>query len=161
MKDFEDILRDWENRRESREHEGAKKSEKDPAQHPMYHALDRYPPSGQTKREKERAEARSRSAGVSAGRRLPVSEVVDLHGLTRQEALKACDEAVRRNAAGSERRRVLIIHGKGLHSRGNERLRDAVRRFLRDHPLVGETGVPPARDGGDGAVWAVCRRRGR
>lgn len=148
MSEFEEILRRWERRGPG---EG---------RHPMERALDRYPPK---KGEKERsAEAReSRGRQKPAGKRLPLSETVDLHGMRVEEALSFLDGVIRRNAGRNGSRRILVIHGKGLHSSTGARLRDAVRAYLREHPLVGETGVPPARDGGDGAVWAVCRYRSR
>lgn len=153
MSDFEEVLGNWEKRR--------KESREEPMKNPMYHALDRYPPSGQVKREKETPGSTGTNRRLKSGKKLPISEVVDLHGCTRKEALRICGEVVRKNATHLERRRILIIHGKGIHSDGQVTLREVVRKFLQDHPLVGETGVPPAGEGGDGAVWAVCRHRSR
>ena len=145
MPDFEEILNQWENSSSRR-------------RHPMEDALDRYPPSGRSKREKRPGDG---SNHRTAGRRLPVVEEVDLHGMKVEEALRFCDDAVRRNVRPGERRRIIVVHGKGIHSPRGSRLSETIREFLRQHPLVGETGVPPAKEGGDGATWAVCRQRSR
>lgn len=155
MDDFGETLRKWEQLREE-------KKEEDKT-NPMSEALDLYPPSGKVAKEKSRGSsgAGPESKRTVAGRRLPVSEVVDLHGMTGAEAIEICESAIRRNALPGERRRILLIHGKGIHSSRGRRLSEVVRNYLKNHPLVGETGIPPAKEGGDGAVWAVCRQRSR
>ncbi|MFP4426260.1 MAG: Smr/MutS family protein [Spirochaetaceae bacterium] len=149
MDDFEETLRKWEaQRREERK------------KNPMEEAIELYPPTKRIAKEKDSAALSGRKKAV-AGRRLPVRELVDLHGLTSGEAIMLCEEAIRRNALPGEYRRILIIHGKGIHSVGGAKLLAVVRKYVKNHPLVGEIGVPPAKEGGDGAVWAVCRQRSR
>lgn len=149
MGDFGETLNKWE---ELRRDSGAKS-------HPMEDALKLYPPTKEAA--KDKAAGGGGEKGPIAGRRLPVREVVDLHGLTVEQAVALCEEAIRRNTLPGERRRLLIIHGKGIHSAGGGKLLEVVRRYLKKHPLVGETGIPPAKEGGDGAVWAICRQRSR
>lgn len=148
MQEFEEILRQWERGRKRQEEERETR---------MKEALDRYPPPGEEGRGASGASEKPRIAG----RRLPICETIDLHGLRVEEALPSLEEAIRRNSVPGQRRRILVIHGKGLHSSTGGKLRSLVRSFLRDHPLVGETGIPPAKEGGDGAVWAICRHRSR
>ncbi len=82
--------------------------------------------------------------------------VVDLHGLTRDEAwtrLDAFFAQVRREAA----EKVLIIHGKGNHSDGEAILKRSVREYLERCPYAGESGQAPAAAGGSGATWVLIR----
>lgn len=151
MGDFGDTLREWEDLRQGNRER----------RNPMEEALELYPPSRKVSKEKSVTGTGSAKKAGAAGRRLPVQEVVDLHGLTSQQAVKICEEAIRRNTLPGERRRILVIHGKGIHSTKGAKLLEVVREYLKEHPLVGETGIPPAKEGGDGAVWAVCRQRSR
>ncbi len=86
---------------------------------------------------------------------------VDLHGLTRDEAktrvIRFVDESRR---AG--RRCILIVHGRGLHSKDQiPVLKEAVRTWLERGPvaravLAFATAKP--HDGGAGAVYVLLRR---
>jgi DNA-nicking Smr family endonuclease len=89
---------------------------------------------------------------------------VDLHGMTRDEAKHAVERFLRasRNAG---KRCVLLVHGRGLHSKDQlPVLKDALRswlstaRFAR-HVLAFATARPV--DGGAGAVYVLLRRAGR
>jgi DNA-nicking Smr family endonuclease len=151
MSEFGDTLKKWEQLREKGKQQKT---------NPMSEALDLYPPSGRVAGEKAKGSAYG-GKSVPAGRRLPISETVDLHGLTSDQALELCEAAIRRNTVPTERRRILLIHGKGIHSSRGGKLSKVVRTYLKNHPLVGETGIPPAKEGGDGAIWAVCRQRSR
>jgi DNA-nicking Smr family endonuclease len=112
-----------------------------------------------------------RVAGIDAGivRKLRRGEFavqghVDLHGMTREEAKHAVELFLRasRNAG---KRCVLVVHGRGLHSKDQlPVLKDALRtwlstaRFAR-HVLAFATARPV--DGGPGAVFVLLRRAGR
>jgi len=89
---------------------------------------------------------------------------LDLHGLTREEAKGAVD-AFLREARRAGKRCVLLVHGRGLHSRDQlPVLKEALRswlghaRFAR-HVLAFATARPA--DGGAGAVYVLLRRPGR
>ena len=89
---------------------------------------------------------------------------LDLHGLTRAEA-KARVDAFLQEARRKGRRCVVLVHGRGLHSRDQvpvlkESLRTwlATARFGR-HVLAFATARP--QDGGAGAVYVLLRRLGR
>ena len=47
----------------------------------------------------------------------------------------------------ADERRLRIVHGHGTG-----RLREAIRRHLRDHPLVASVTRAPDNEGGDGAT---------
>lgn len=89
---------------------------------------------------------------------------VDLHGLTRGEAKAAVDDFLRR-ARGAGKRCVLVVHGRGLHSKDQlPVLKDALRSWLASarfarHVLAFATARPA--DGGAGAVYVLLRRPGR
>lgn len=127
------------------------------SEHPMSFFLDRYPPQNDPERERD-------SAGCveppRSPRKLPVEATLDLHGYTREEAAREIDRFI---AASLQQgmRKVLFVHGKGLHGEGDAPLRNLTLSILADHPLVGTTGTPGARLGGTGATWAVLRQRSR
>ena len=81
-------------------------------------------------------------------------EVIDLHGLTVEEALPR----LRSFLLGCKLKGcclVKIIHGKGLHSQGEAKLRAMVRDYLNSegkNMLSNWQNAPPAK-GGDGAVY--------
>jgi DNA-nicking Smr family endonuclease len=89
---------------------------------------------------------------------------VDLHGLTREEAKGAVEGFLRASRNGGKRC-VLVVHGRGLHSKDQlPVLKDALRtwlstaRFAR-HVLAFATARP--EDGGAGALYVLLRRAGR
>jgi DNA-nicking Smr family endonuclease len=87
---------------------------------------------------------------------------LDLHGMTRDEALDAAERFVQRCRAGGLRA-VLIIHGRGLNSDGGDPvLRPAVLAWLAGAGAT-RAGVmafapAPARAGGTGATVVLLRR---
>ncbi|MGC3997114.1 MAG: Smr/MutS family protein [Anaeromyxobacter sp.] len=89
---------------------------------------------------------------------------VDLHGLTREEARHTVDDFLRR-ARLAGKRCVLVVHGRGIHSRDHlPVLKDALRTWLATnrfsrHVLAFATARPV--DGGGGAVYVLLRRAGR
>jgi DNA-nicking Smr family endonuclease len=89
---------------------------------------------------------------------------VDLHGMTREEAKGAVERFLRASRNGGKRC-VLVVHGRGLHSKDQlPVLKEALRtwlstaRFAR-HVLAFATARPA--DGGAGAVYVLLRRAGR
>jgi DNA-nicking Smr family endonuclease len=89
---------------------------------------------------------------------------VDLHGLTRDEAKREVD-AFLRSSRNSGKRCVLVVHGRGLHSKDQlPVLKDALRTWLSTarfsrHVLAFATARPA--DGGAGAIYVLLRRAGR
>jgi DNA-nicking Smr family endonuclease len=89
---------------------------------------------------------------------------LDLHGMTREEAKGAVD-AYLRSARSAGKRCVLLVHGRGLHSKEQlPVLKDALRTWLATarfgrHVLAFATARPA--DGGAGAIYVLLRRAGR
>lgn len=87
---------------------------------------------------------------------------LNLHGLTRTEALRAAEELVQRSRSEG-RRVVLVIHGRGHGSEGGEAvLRPALQAWLGT-AAAARAGVmafapAPSRDGGTGATVILVRR---
>ncbi len=89
---------------------------------------------------------------------------VDLHGLTRDEAKREVEGFLRASRTGGKRC-VLVVHGRGLHSKDQlPVLKDALRtwlgtaRFVR-HVLAFASARPV--DGGGGAIYVLLRRAGK
>ncbi len=153
--DFAEILNRWENR----ERRG-----KRPAR--MADWLERYPPAAAGGRIEDGREAgRGQASGLQRGRsealrRMKPQEELDLHGLTTAEALQATERFLAAcRSRGLEK--VLIIHGKGNHSRGEPVLGKAVRRCLERSPHAGAFGAAEQKRGGRGALWVILRQRSR
>lgn len=81
---------------------------------------------------------------------------LDLHGLSLDESLVQLDrflsEAVQRGL-----QKVLIIHGKGNHSKTGAVLPKAVLEYLQKSPVAGELGIPRREKGGSGATWVIIK----
>lgn len=93
---------------------------------------------------------------VSA-KKLPVDGSLDLHGLTASEAENQLKSffAKAKNAGW---RKVIIIHGKGIHSKEEPVLKKVVMDFIESSPIAGSHGVPGASEGGSGAVWVAIKK---
>lgn len=83
---------------------------------------------------------------------------LDLHGLTRNEALEELPRFLR-NARAKECKAVLVITGKGLNSPAEPVLQQAVTGWLRDagRELVVEFAPAPREMGGSGALVVFLR----
>jgi DNA-nicking Smr family endonuclease len=85
--------------------------------------------------------------------------VIDLHGLTQDEAWNSLDGFFRSSRQqGLEK--VLVIHGKGNHSLGEAVLKQAVKQFIEHCPFAGESGHGNAAAGGTGATWVLLKNPG-
>jgi DNA-nicking Smr family endonuclease len=82
--------------------------------------------------------------------------VLDLHGLTRDEAWIALEDFFRLGQQ-QELEKLLIIHGKGIHSDKDAVLKRTVRDFIERCPFAGESGQGEAADGGSGATWVLLK----
>jgi DNA-nicking Smr family endonuclease len=84
---------------------------------------------------------------------------LDLHGMTADEAESAIRSFIDASAReGMEK--VLVIHGKGLHSEGGRSvLKSVARSTLEAHPLAGRIGEAASNEGGSGALWVAIRKR--
>ena len=83
--------------------------------------------------------------------------VVDLHGQTADEAVAHVKQFIDRQR--HRHRCVSIVHGRGLHSKGNVSvLKTRVREYLRRHPAVLAYANAPRTDGGSGAVYVLLRK---
>lgn len=127
--DFSKILDDWE--KQKKRHEG--------------------PPP--LKDEAPRRAGPSRTDMESA----PIEDRLDLHGMLVDEAL-----AELRAFLGHSQReglaKVLVIHGKGLHSENQKSvLKEAVQQALARDRNVASWGEARRREGGQGASWVWLR----
>jgi len=82
--------------------------------------------------------------------------VIDLHGLTRDEAWTRLDSFFS-DCRKKGLEKILIIHGKGTHSVENPVLRQMVSSFLEQNSHAGESGVSSKDDGGSGSTWVILK----
>lgn len=91
----------------------------------------------------------------------PVQDSLDLHGNNSGAARKLMQEFLHQ-AMQRKLRCVLVIHGKGLNSRGGEAvLRKLARHWLTQHPhVLGFCDAPPD-GGGSGAALVLLKTGGQ
>jgi len=83
--------------------------------------------------------------------------VLDLHGQTAVEAIANVKQFI--DHQRGRHKCVSIVHGRGLHSKGNVSvLKTRVRQYLRRHPAVLAYADAPRTDGGSGAVYLLLRK---
>jgi DNA-nicking Smr family endonuclease len=105
-----------------------------------------------------RADQSPRVLGDLRRGRWPVQAEIDLHGLTRDEALAALRDFLA-DCMTRGLRCVRVIHGKGHASPGGRAiLKPMTRQWLACRPEVLAFCSAPPRDGGDGALLVLlCR----
>jgi len=83
----------------------------------------------------------------------PLDDELDLHGLLVDQALGALRNFLRESRQAGYQK-VLVIHGKGLHSEHRRSVvKDAVQQALLKDKNVAAWGEAGRRDGGKGASW--------
>ena len=133
--DFSQILDTWENRGNRREKEPFDKDEASSEPRPL-------PPRA----EMERAAA---------------EDELDLHGQLQEEAAANLRYFLRESRLQGCRK-VLVIHGKGLHSENRKGvLKEAVQQILMKDKNVATWGEAGRKDGGKGASWVWLSARGK
>lgn len=91
-------------------------------------------------------------------RRMRPQAVLDLHGKTAAEADRLiADFLFSSSRSGLEK--VLIVHGKGLHSTGGPVMAEVARKALESNSLAGSFGPADRDQGGRGATWVRIRKR--
>jgi len=149
---FESILEQWENKKDKKKSSGRKSSSGD--------WLEAYLPDAEVLAAKDKDEKPPVSGGSSIWLRRDPQDVLDLHGLTGQEADDAISGFIR-SMGRRGFRKGLIIHGKGLHSPEGSVLKPIVRKYLEISREIGEFGQAAPKDGGSGATWFILRQRSR
>jgi DNA-nicking Smr family endonuclease len=89
----------------------------------------------------------------------PIQDRLDLHGLHSDAARKLLQQFLQ-EATQRELRCVLVIHGKGMNSRGGEAvLRKLSRHWLTQHPNVLGYCEASLKAGGSGAVLVLLKTK--
>ncbi len=144
--DFGQILEEWE------------KNEKisSNVESIMEEWLDVHPALEKTDSSESRDKKREAALRRKRLREMAPEAEIDLHGFTVSEAVPALDLFIK-ECKQKGMKKILIIHGKGNHSRGEPILKKEVRSFIEKCPSAGEYGVPDRYSGGSGALWVVLR----
>lgn len=128
-----------------------------PKINPMIAWMNRY---GVIDKDKMLDEAfeRSKMESHTYLREMKAEAVIDLHGLTADEAtakLTSFVDVCERKGL----RKILIVHGKGNHSKGTDPvLGNLVRRFIEFDSRLGMSGHPDRTQGGSGATWVIIKK---
>ena len=130
-KSFADIFAQWEKTPEAKKAEALIKKEKESL-----------------------AQAPRRSINYE---KISADATIDLHGLTASEAQTQLHNFFI-DAHKKGWKKVLIIHGKGIHSKEEPVLKKVVMDFIEKSPIAGAHGIPGAAEGGSGAVWVAIKK---
>ena len=105
----------------------------------------------------EQEEERTKYADRSELVRMRLEARIDLHGLKRDEAWERL-EAFVTECEMRRLKKILIVHGKGIHSNGSDPvLGEMVRKFIESDKRLGTSGHPDASGGGKGATWVILK----
>ncbi|MDR2785618.1 MAG: Smr/MutS family protein [Treponema sp.] len=159
--DFGDILDQWDKqtartRKSGKGVSGNGKTEEEPERVDPLEVWLRV--NGIYDKDMDAETGRTDDAGTKRRRLLAktADAVLDLHGMTHDEAWTALDTFFR----DSRRRgfeKLLVIHGKGNHTQRNVVLKETVRSFIEKCPFAGESGHGGAAMGGSGATWVLLK----
>lgn len=160
MMDFGDILDNWESEKNKTGSSNKKKKETNEQKKPniMDELLNSYAPDQEVLGTKIEEKSFDPSVSHEKMKRKKADLVLDLHGMTADEAETELSNFIRKSY-NCGARKILIIHGKGNHTQGRAVLKPLVRSLLELSPYIGDLGTAVRRDGGSGATWAVVRQR--
>ena len=114
-------------------------------------------PSSKNVRPESRDEDYETQQHSVSAKKLPADGTLDLHGLTAAEAEERLN-AFFTKARRAGWRKVIVIHGKGIHSKEEPVLKKVVMDFITRSPMAGAHGIPGAAEGGSGAVWVAVKK---
>ena len=130
---------------------------KQPQINPMEYWLNRY---GTVDKDKiaENTQERTKQQDRNYVLNMKPEAYLDLHGLHQDEARIQLDNFVT-NCKQRGLRKVMIIHGKGIHTHGTDPvLGEVVRRFIESDRRCGTSGHPKNKaEGGTGATWIILK----
>lgn len=150
---FGDILDQWEKNPRS-SHNSIKEASRKKKHKQEWH--EGYLPGAEDTQIKEK---KSVTRGIPRKKleKMDPQDEIDLHGQLKEEIAPMLVSFICR-CRKHEIQKILIIHGKGLHSPNGAILRPVIHDLLRNSDDVVDWGQPPARLGGSGATWAILRR---
>lgn len=87
---------------------------------------------------------------------LKFDAVCDLHCYTKDKAIERLNDFFT-EALEKHYKKVLIIHGKGKHSKESGVLEKVVKDFLEKFPNAGKRDYAKNSEGGRGATWVIIK----
>lgn len=152
--DFGEILDQWE-----RDGGGREKGVSHRRSSELHESLDRWLETHEVEnKDEDGGPAPSKEEEARRLAALEPQASIDLHGLGAVDAASALEDFLQRSSrAGLEK--VLVVHGKGNHSRGEPVLGKVARRVIEASPLAGRFGVAERERGGGGAMWVLLRKK--
>lgn len=123
---------------------------------PMELWLRRYGTVDKDKMQEE-TEERLKHTDRNYLREMKIGARIDLHGLHQDEAEMRLNSFVS-DCQRRGIRKILIVHGKGIHTTGSDPvLGELVRKFIEHDKRLGLSGHPDRTMGGNGATWVIIK----
>ena len=181
--DMGDILDQWDNLKKKEKAAAREKQSQPQVSHKKANAPTREEKQSQTQFEKQKAQTvnpmevwlrkygtidkdklaeqhveRSRQQDREYALNMRPEAYLDLHGLHQDEARMRLDSFIT-DCKRRGLRKVMIIHGKGIHTQGTDPvLGEVVRRFIESDYRCGTSGHPKNKnEGGTGATWIILK----
>lgn len=105
----------------------------------------------------EQEEARNKYHSRSSLVEMRPQARIDLHGLKKDEAWARLESFVS-ECESKGIKKIMIVHGKGLHTHGTDPvLGELVRKFIEQDKRLGTSGHPDSSEGGKGATWVILK----
>ncbi len=161
-REFGDILDEWEGKKKTSSEKNTKKEKKTPRKNIMEIALEKYDINEEIiqnkKDNKENYENQNLKNAILRKQVLdmPPQAKIDLHGMTISEATRALDIFFE-NSKRQGLKKILIVHGKGIHSKEEPILKKFVKRYLEQQKLAGESGHSKRTEGSTGSTWVILK----
>ena len=106
----------------------------------------------------EEADERLKETDRNYLREMKPEARIDLHGLHQDEAEARLNTFVT-DCQRRGIRKIMIVHGKGIHSNGSDPvLGELVRKFIERDKRLGASGHPDRTQGGSGATWVIIKQ---
>ena len=104
-----------------------------------------------------KTQVREKFKGRKELERMKIDDKIDLHGQTQDEANILLERFVT-DCENRGCKKILIVHGKGIHSRGADPVLNVlVKNFIEHDKRLGTSGHPDLSGGGTGATWVILK----
>lgn len=145
--DFEKILDQWDN--------NPTKKKKIKKQNDLNSWIDKYPIEDKDKDLQITNKTYNKKINF---KKFKIQDEIDLHGLIVSEAELSLDKFIKASYKKGLIK-VLVIHGKGVHSQGKAVIKEFVKKYLVNNKLIKSFYTADNANGGSGATCVILKNK--